>query len=79
MSQSEDHPTDISATRARQGRWGRSVLWVLITSTTLAVAALIGAWYFQSAKLASAPDTERPSSAQVAHYAPPVGPMRAPG
>ena len=52
--------------------------FVLFGPTTLAGAALIGAWYVQSDKLASVQNSERPSAAQVAHYAPPVGPMKAP-
>ena len=71
MSQSEDHPTDISATSARQGRWGRPVFWVLTASTTLAVAALAGAWLFRSGDLTSVQNNERPSSAEVAHFASP--------
>jgi hypothetical protein len=34
----------LNATRARQARLGRPVLWVLLVSTTLAALAMFGAW-----------------------------------
>jgi hypothetical protein len=45
------HPV-LNATRARQGRWGRHVFWVLVISTVLAAAALFGAWGLRSNDLA---------------------------
>ena len=66
-----DEHTDISATRARQGRRGLSVFWVLTISTGLAVIALVGAWMFQSKGLTAVQDSEHPSAAVVAHYAGP--------
>ena len=52
---SQDTPsTSMSATRARQGRYGRHVLWVLIVSVVLAAAALFGAWFSKSDDLAAA-------------------------
>ena len=49
-------PTDgprVNATRARQGRWGRQVFWVLVVSTVLAALALFGAWSFRAKDLAA--------------------------
>jgi hypothetical protein len=43
----------LSATRARQGRYGRHVLWVLLVSTALAALALFGTWTWQAPELAS--------------------------
>lgn len=43
----------LGATRARQGRWGRHVLWVLLISTILAALALFGAWTWRADDLAS--------------------------
>lgn len=34
----------VGATRARQGRMGRHVVWILLVSTALAALALFGAW-----------------------------------
>jgi hypothetical protein len=42
----------LNATRARQGRWGRHVFWVLVVSTVLAAIALFGAWSFRAKDLA---------------------------
>ena len=43
----------LNATRARQGRWGRHVFWVLVVSTVLAALALFGAWSFRAHDLAA--------------------------
>ena len=43
----------LNATRARQGRWGRQVFWVLVISTVLAALALFGAWSFRARDLAA--------------------------
>lgn len=43
----------LNATRARQGRWGRHVFWVLVVSTVLAALALFGAWTWRAPDLAS--------------------------
>lgn len=43
----------LNATRARQGRWGRQVFWVLVVSTVLAALALFGAWTFRAHDLAA--------------------------
>jgi hypothetical protein len=48
----EQHHPALNATRARQGRWGKHVFWVLIISTVLAAAALFGAWGLRSGDLA---------------------------
>jgi hypothetical protein len=45
--------TVLPATRARQGRWGRHVFWVLLVSTTLAAIALLAAWAWRSDDLAA--------------------------
>jgi hypothetical protein len=45
--------TVLSATRARQGRYGRHVLWVLLVSTALAALALFAAWTWKAPDLAA--------------------------
>lgn len=45
--------TVLSATRVRQGRYGRHVLWVLLASTALAALALFGAWTWRAPDLAT--------------------------
>jgi hypothetical protein len=34
----------MGATRARQGRWGRHVFWVLLFGTLLSALAMFAAW-----------------------------------
>ena len=68
----EEHHTDVGATKARQGRYGRPVFWMLTVSTFLAVIALVGAWVAQSDKLGRVQDNERPSAAELARYAAPT-------
>ncbi|UAL10491.1 hypothetical protein [Caulobacter segnis] len=48
-----EHAPRLNATRARQGRWGKHVFWVLIASTVLAAIALFGAWTWRAPDLAS--------------------------
>ncbi len=54
----EDHPV-VAATRARQGRWGKHVLWVLIVSTVLAAVVLMATWGANSNKLSSVQENVR--------------------
>jgi hypothetical protein len=68
----EEHHTDVGATKARQGRYGRPVFWVLTASTFLAVIALVGAWVTQSDKLGRVQNNERPSASEIARYAAPI-------
>jgi flagellar basal body-associated protein FliL len=48
-----DHAPRLNATRARQGRWGQHIFWILVVSTVLAAVALFGAWGFSSGDLKS--------------------------
>ena len=59
----QDHVT-MNSTRARQGRFGRHVLWVLLVSTALAGLAMFGAWTWQG---------DQPTSADITN-----GPIRTP-
>lgn len=61
----QDHPT-VNATRARQGRYGKHVFWLLIISTVLAAAALFGAWGMRSGDLAGVEHTKGATTAQEA-------------
>ncbi|CAN5288394.1 hypothetical protein BH10PSE3_BH10PSE3_40750 [soil metagenome] len=65
----EHHGPVLNATRARQGRRGLHVFWVLIISTVLAAAALFGAWSMRSGDLAGVEHNNGASSSQEArHY-----------
>ena len=39
-----EHAPELDATDARQGRWGRHMLWVLLAGLVLVVIALFGSW-----------------------------------
>jgi hypothetical protein len=49
----EPHAPVLSATRARQGRFGRQMVWVLAVSTLLAAIGLLLAWTWKAPSLAS--------------------------
>ncbi len=54
-SPSADPPRPVlNATRARQGRYGRHMFWVLVFGTLLAGIGLLLAWTFNAPRLASA-------------------------
>ncbi len=68
----QDHPV-VAATRARQGRWGKHVLWVLIVSTVLAAIVLMATWGANSNRLGSVQDNVRadtPAEAVAGETAP---------
>ena len=54
----QDHPV-VAATRARQGRWGKHVLWVLIVSTVLAALVLMGTWGANANRLGAVEGNQR--------------------
>ncbi|MES2341509.1 MAG: hypothetical protein V4597_07515 [Pseudomonadota bacterium] len=66
LSRNSTHPV-LNATRARQGRLGRHVFWVLLVSTALAAMALFGAWTWQADNLASTEvnNAKQPADAQA--------------
>ena len=68
LSRNSTHPV-LNATRARQGRLGRHVFWVLLVSTALAAMALFGAWTWQADNLASTEvnNASQPADASSCH------------
>ena len=67
----------LNATRARQGRWGKHVFWVLIASTVLAAIALFGAWSLRSGDLAGVEHNNGAKTTQEAErYSTPQAPAR---
>lgn len=60
------HPV-LTASRARQGRLGRHVFWVLMVSTALAAMALFGAWTWQADNLSAVEvnNGKQPADAQA--------------
>jgi len=57
FSRDRDRPA-LTATRARQGRWGRHVFWVLVFGTLLAALGMFAAWTWRSPDLASTEPTQ---------------------
>jgi len=53
MTYSESPRPVLNATRARQGRFGKHMIWVLIFGTLLAALGLFAAWTFKGKDLAS--------------------------
>jgi len=49
LSSRESERPVLNATRARQGRWGRPVFWVLVFGTLLAAIAMTAAWVWRDA------------------------------
>ena len=65
------HRPTVGATRARQGRSGRPILWVLLVGVALAAIALFGAWTWKSGDLASTePNNAREAADARAFNAP---------
>ena len=54
-----EHTPDLDATDARQGRWGRHMLWVLLAGLLLVVIALFGTWASRSGDLAAVDSKSR--------------------
>jgi hypothetical protein len=65
-----DSRTVVGATRARQGRFGRHMVWVLVFSTLLAAVGLFAAWTWKAPQLARATANNPPSAAAAAFNAP---------
>jgi hypothetical protein len=54
-----EHGPELDATDARQGRWGRHMLWVLLAGLVLVVIALFGTWASRSGDLGAVDDKSR--------------------
>jgi hypothetical protein len=49
----------VNATRARQGRFGRHMIWVLLFGTLLAAIGLLAAWTWKAPDLARGDNPNR--------------------
>ena len=73
----EHHGPVLNATRARQGRYGKHVFWMLIISTVLAAIALFGAWSMRSGDLAGVEHNNGAKTTQEAErYSTPQTPVK---
>lgn len=76
LSTRENPRPAVGATRARQGRLGRHVFWVLLFGTLLAALALFAAWTWRSGDLASTePDNARQAADAAVFNAPEPAPI----
>jgi hypothetical protein len=71
---SPSNPTEtrrpvLNATRARQGRYGRPMFWVLVASTLLAALGLALAWAWKAPDLAAANSNNGPAKSPAAFQA----------
>ncbi|PZQ64919.1 MAG: hypothetical protein DI570_03635 [Phenylobacterium zucineum] len=79
FSSRESERPVLNATRARQGRWGRHVFWVLVFSTVLAALAMFAAWAWRdSVEGPPGPGQERVVPAANASNTPVIPPTQAP-
>ncbi len=62
-----NHPV-LNETRARQGRFGRPVFWVLLISTTLAAIGLLAAWMMRADDLAATEPASEVTAAEAAGF-----------
>ena len=77
-SRTSYRPT-LNATRARSGRMGVHVFWVLLFGTLLAALALFAAWTWNTGEVASVePRLERQAADQPVFAAPEPAPVIAP-
>ena len=73
ISRDSERPI-VSATRVRQGRWGRHVFWVLVFGTLLAALGLFAAWTWKSPDLASTEPTQFEAQQQARTFDAPEPP-----
>lgn len=57
-----------TATQARQGRPGRTVLWVLIVSLLASAAAVVIVWLWLSGDLAGSQNRSAPTGREAAAF-----------
>jgi hypothetical protein len=57
-----------TATRVRQGRWGRPVLGVLVVSVLLSAAAIAVVWVWLSGDLSASQHRSAPTAREAAGF-----------
>jgi hypothetical protein len=70
MAYSHDRRT-VGATRARQGRLGRGVFWVLVFGVALTVLGFALTWAWKAGDFASAQRATAPSADQASNFSAP--------
>lgn len=67
MAYSQERPT-VGATRARQGRIGRNIFWVLVFGIALTVLGFAATWAWKAGDLASTEPSDAAGKADVAGF-----------
>jgi hypothetical protein len=70
MAYSQDRPT-LGATRARQGRMGRNIFWVLVFGVVLTVLGFAATWAWKAGDFASAEPSNSARTADAASFGAP--------
>lgn len=78
FSRDSDRPPTLNATRARQGRWGRHIFWVLVFGTLLAALGLFAAWTWRSPDLAATEPTTAQAQQKAQTFDTPAPPSPSP-
>ena len=77
LSTRDTNGNTLGVTRARQGRTGRHVFWVLLFGTLLAALALFAAWTWRSGDLASTEPNNGRQAADAQAFDTPAPPTTA--
>jgi hypothetical protein len=70
MAYSQDRPT-VGATRARQGRMGRNIFWVLVFGVALTVLGFAATWAWKAGDFASTEPSNTARTADAASFSAP--------
>jgi hypothetical protein len=70
-TRSPPRPATVGVTRARQGRLGRNVFWVLVATLALVVLGFFAAWTWKSGDFASTQPSHADRQASAGHFAAP--------
>jgi hypothetical protein len=78
MASSQDRPTTVDPTRARQGRMGRNIFWVLVFGILLTVLGFAATWAWKASDLAATQPSNAAKKADAANFQapPPSGATR---
>lgn len=72
MAYEQERPTTLTPTRARQGRIGRNIFWVLVFGIALTVLGFAATWAWKAGDLAAIqPSNAARKADAVAFQAPP--------
>ncbi|MFC3067850.1 hypothetical protein [Phenylobacterium soli] len=68
MAYSSQERSTLGATRARQGRLGRNIFWVLVFGIALTVLGFAATWAWKAGDLASTQPKNTPAPSEAASF-----------